>query len=165
MLVAHEIELLVALLQRVEWPLNPKIFRAFVNIVVSVPIELAVLNERDEILMFYRKDEEYDGNHIPGTVLRDNETVSDAIARLRKSEVVGGNISDPIDIGHIEIVKGNGFGENPTRHEISLVHVSRLMGPYTGSGKFYLLDRLPEDTLPHHQKLVSKVIEYLQTLN
>lgn len=163
MLTTSETDLLVTLLQKVTWPLNPRVFRALVNIMVSVPIELAVLNEQNEILMFYRKDKEYDGNHIPGSVLRDNENVSDVLERLRTSEVVGGKISNPVNIGHVEISKGSGSGQNPTRHEISLIYVARLTGPYNGSGRFYPLDQLPENTLSHHRILIGKVRSWLDS--
>lgn len=162
MLTEEEEAQLFILLQKTTWPLSPRIFRALVNITISVPIELAVLNERNEILMFYRKDGEYDGNHIPGTVLRNNESIPDALARLRTSEVVDSNISNPIDIGHVEILKGNAPGQNPTRHEISLIHVARLIGSYKGSGQFYPLDQLPENTLSHHRILVNQVRQWLE---
>lgn len=157
-------KLLVTLLRELKWPLDPKVFGTLLNKTVSVPIELAVLNDRDEVLMFYRKDDEYDGNHIPGSVLRDTDTVGGVLTRLRNGEVVGGNVTEPIFIGWAEIPKGTGPGENPTRHEISLVFLCRLVGEYKGSGKFYPLDQLPENTLSHHRVLVSNVIECLDNI-
>ena len=157
----NEDDILVALLTKVTWPPRPRVFHALVKITITIPIELAVLNERNEILMFYRKDDEYDGNHIPGTVIRDNENISCALERLRTSEIVGGNISNPIDIGHVEIMRGNDPGQNPTRHEVSLIHVAWLTSPYKGNGRFYPLDQLPENTLSHHQVIIDRVRRWL----
>src|SRR3989344_240010 len=86
---------LADLLRRAKWPLSPKVFAALVSKTVSTPIELAVFDNKLRILLFDRKDDEYEGYHMPGTVLRDNETVPDAVERLLKSEVVGGNITPP----------------------------------------------------------------------
>lgn len=161
MLTAEETDQLVSLLKKLTWPLDSRVFGALLNKTVSVPIELAVLNDKNEVLMFYRKDDEYDGNHMPGSVLRDTDTIEDVLERLRKGEVVGGNVTSPICIGLAEISKGSGSGQNPTRHEISLIYLCRLVGEYRGSGKFYPLEKLPEDTLSHHRVLVGRVKRYL----
>ena len=159
-----EIVQLVTLLKKMEWPIDSRVFRVLCNKTVSVPIELAVLNSRDEILMFYRKDEEYDGYHIPGTVIQDTDSVQAALQRLLQNEVISGDehISSPKYINWMEIPKGNDHGQNPTRHEISLIYACWLNGPYKGKdGEFYPLDDLPENTLSHHRVLISEVQRWL----
>ncbi|MGC9603058.1 MAG: NUDIX hydrolase [Minisyncoccia bacterium] len=151
-----EERLTVALLRNLHWPLKQSIFSAIVNKTVSVPIELAVFDEQGRVLMFYRRDDEYDGYHIPGTVLRDNEDVPAAIRRLLKSEVVGGRVTQITSLGWIEIPKG----DNPTRHEISLLHSCVLEGPYNGkSGEFFFPDKLPFTTLDHHHTLIKEIMK------
>lgn len=154
---------LASLMRRARWPLKPDVFRAGVGLFVSNPIELKVLNDNGHVLMFYRKDDEYEGNHIPGTVLRDNEDVPMAIQRLLNSEVVGGEVTPPISLGWKEISKGTtGSGQNPTRHEISLLHVCWLKKPYQGKGgEFYPVDQLPKNTLPHHRVLIAEMMKRL----
>lgn len=150
---------LVDLLRRVQWPVKSDIFKAIANKLVTTPIELAVLDSDNRVLMFYRKDDEYDGCHLPGTVLRDNENVLTAIKRLLQSEVVGGKVTPPISLGWVEITKGNGSGQNPTRHEISLLHVCWLTDPYQGKGgEFFPIDQLPKNTLPHHRILLNEIM-------
>lgn len=153
---------LARLLRKAKWPIPKDVFQALVNKTVSVPIELAVLNKTDRILMFYRKDEEYDGYHIPGTVVRDDETVKEAVQRLQ-SEVVGGATNLVRNIGWTEIPKGSGAGENPTRHEISLLWMARIEGEYRGNGDFFSLDHLPQNTLSHHHVLIGKFKRFLET--
>ncbi len=155
-------ELLAFLLKFVNWPLKPCVFAAGVNKFVSVPVELAVLDDQRRVLMFYRKDDEYNGYHMPGTVLRDNEDVPGAIQRLLKSEVVGGKVTPPISLGWVEIPKGSGPGQNPTRHEISLLHTCWLKESYIGQGgEFFAVDQLPDNTLPHHRVLVNEIAKRL----
>ena len=163
-LTEKKIKLLVSLLNEMEWPLDSRIFHALLQKVPSVPNEFAVLDDQDRMLTFYRKDHEYDGHHMPGTVLRNNETVRQALSRLMESEVVGGLVGEIRNIGWTEIPKGNGPGENPTRHEISLLWLARLRGPYKGkSGIFSPFDDLPANILPHHRVLAGKFRRYLET--
>lgn len=155
-LTPKESEVLAGFLERLEWPLDSKVFRALCGITVTTPIELAVFNTKNEILLIYRKDEEYEGNHMPGTVLRDPETVQKAIKRLLNTEV-GSSVTEPRSLGWVEVQKGKGADQDPNRHQIALLHACRLVSDYyKGKGAFYSLDGLPEDTLPHHRMLIEE---------
>ncbi|GEM_PF-2803720 len=157
------VPMLVRVLRMLEWPLHPLVFGALMQVTVSVPIELCVLDAEERVLTFYRRDE-YDGHHMPGTVLRNNETVRQAVKRLIRTEVVGGTVTHLKNIGWVEISKGDGRGKNPTRHEISLLFLCRLQGKYRGKGGIFSpLNRLPKDMLGHHRVLVSKSRKYLGT--
>ena len=159
---AEQDDQLAYLLRRAKWPLSPKVFAALVNKTVSTPIELAVFDNKLRILLFDRKDDEYEGYHMPGTVLRDNETVPDAVERLLKSEVVGGNITPPISLGWKEITKGDEFGQDPNRHQISLLHACWLTEPWgSKQGEFFSVDELPENTLSHHRVLIKEIVRRL----
>lgn len=163
-LTERQTVLLVELLGKLEWPLDPQVFGALMPKVVSVPIELCVLDDKGRVLTFYRKDSGYDGHHMPGTVLRNNETVPQALKRLVQSELVGGEVTDPKNIGWVEIQKGDGPGQNPARHETSLLFLCRIRGRYRGKGGvFSPLNRLPENTLSHHRVLAAKFRKHLRT--
>ncbi len=151
---------LANLLKRVQWPLHPEVFDALMNTVVSVPIELAVFNDNGHILMMYRKDHAYEGWHIPGTVLRHTEDVSHAIERLLTHEVKM-SVTPPVQLGYTEIKRGNAFGEDPNRHQISLLHVCWTRGTIHSEHQFFPPTRLPEETLSHHKKLIQKIMERL----
>src|SRR3989344_2600370 len=154
---------LVHLLEKIDWPVNKQIFHALMAKIVSVPIELAVIDDKNQIFTSYRRDTEYDGHHFPGTVLRDNETVPEALARLLQSELADAKIESIKNIGWVEICRGNDFGKNPTRHEVSLLWLARIKNYIGKNGVFSPFGQLPENTLPHHQLIAKKVQEYLQT--
>ena len=160
-LTKEETVVLADLLWKMEWPLSSDVFHALMAKAVSVPIELCVLNNKGEVLMFYRKDPEYDGYNMPGTVLRDTDTVDVALKRLVEKEVRA-EITTPIAIGWMELPRGIGWGMDPARHEISLIHVSHLVGEYTGEGKFFPMGKLPEHTIVHHRKYMVMIQEYLK---
>lgn len=155
--------MLINLLGKLKWPLEKDVFHALMPRITSIPIELCVLDRENRVLTFYRKDDEYDGHHMPGTVLRDNENVSQTVKRLIQSELVGGDVTAPKNIGWTEIPRGNGRGENPTRHEISLLFITHLSSTYHGGGGvFSPFDALPDNILPHHRVLVEKFRQYLE---
>lgn len=163
-LTQQETQTLIELLGKLEWPLQKEVFHALMAKVVSVPIELCVLDGANRILTFYRKDHEYNCHHTPGTVLRNDENVSQAIKRLIESELVGYEITDPKNIGWVEVQRGNHYGGDPNRHEISLVFLAYLIkGEYSGGkGVFSPLDALPEDILSSHRVMSGRVKQYLE---
>ena len=162
MLNQEEEKQLIPLLEKLEFPISLELFRTVMKTFVSVPIDLAILNDKNEILLIERTDAEYTGLHIPGTVLLNNESVSDALKRLEEKEIIGLHISEPksIDIW-TEVARGTGEGENKTRHEISLLHLSRTVGNNTTSYQFYDMNNLPNTVLSHHKKIIHKLSEVI----
>ena len=153
----EEQEQLTALLKRVQLPVSYDLFLAIMGAFPSVPVELAVFNEKGEVLLFHREDKEFTGYHSPGTVYRFGETVNTALERVKKAELPGLSLTTPIILGWHENNHGNGYGQNPTRHEISLIHACELIGPYEGEGKFFPIDQLPDNMVPHHIILVPEI--------
>lgn len=160
-LTSLEKEELVRLLHKLEWPLDREVFYALMPRIVSVPMELVVLDSRDRVLLIYRKDQEFDGYHMPGTVLRNNESVPVALERLIKTELPDVKVSAPQNFGWLEITHGNTPGQNLTRHEVSLLWLARLEGAYHGKGVFKPLDSLPENLFSHHRLILQKAEGYL----
>lgn len=132
---------------------------------ITVPIELFVLNAKNEIFLVHRRDLEFVGHHHPGTVVNDWETVDQARSRLIAGELIRdagftGGISEPQPIGWFECPRD----ETSTRHAVALLHVSRFDGEYRpreGKG-FFPLDALPIDTLHHHVRMIEALKQYLQ---
>ena len=129
---------------------------------VSVPVDLLVINQQGQVLLLYRNDSEYEGYYLPGTVLRNNDTVLIALDRIFQSGLPGIQTTKPVSLGWIEIEKGTAVGQNPTRHEISLLHSCELLGEYLGEGTFFSLDALPENTLSHHKVSIPEMIRRLK---
>lgn len=157
-LTKNEEIILMGLLEKLSSPISPDVFRVLMRKTVSVPIELAVFNSNNQILMIFRKDEEYNGHHLPGTVLRNDENVNDALKRLIAKELAGANILNINSVGWVEIPRGTNQEENPTRHEISLLHVGYLNDKYKGSGEFFYPEDLPLNILSHHRRLIREII-------
>lgn len=161
-LTDKETKKLVELLEKLQWPVPKEVFHVLTRKTITVPLELCVLDDQNRLLTFYRKDEEYDVHHTPGTVLRDNESVSEALKRLIASELVDYNITGPENIGWVYVSRGNDYGQDPNRHEVSLVFMARLAGKESGgSGIFSPLDALPENILFAHHLMAKKLQQYL----
>ncbi len=159
MLTETETLQLASLLEKLEWPLDSRIFHPLVTKVVTVPIELGVFNAEGKILLIYRNDAEFTGWHVPGTVLRDDgEDVPAAIRRLGNGEVET-YISTPIPVGWLESPKD----EHSPRHEVALLHVCKLEGLYPGRGQFFDPTSLPDDTLCHHKRIVPAMLAGMKT--
>lgn len=133
-----------------------EIWHQLVKKIITVPIELCITDENNNVFLVYRKDREFDGYHMPGTVINDWETVEEACNRLVKGEVIrdaGITISSPYSIGWLEVRRGLKEEESTTRNAISLLFTARLEGdfvPQEGKG-FFSFDNLPENTLGHHK--------------
>lgn len=161
-LTEKETKTLVELLEKLEWPVPKEVFHTLTRKTVTVPIELCVLDDQNCLLTFYRKDEEYDVHHTPGTVLRDNESVSEALERLIASELTDYKITEAQNIGWVYVPRGSDYGQDPNRHEISLVFMARLANKESGeSGVFSPLDALPENILSAHHLMAKKLQQYL----
>lgn len=146
-----------------------EIFHEMVKKTISVPIELMIVNQADEVFLVYRKDNEFDGYHHPGTVINDWETYETALKRLLAGEIVkdaGLEIAKPVMFAVTEGPRGDVPGGNPTRHAISLFHVARFHGKFSeksGMG-FFPLNALPENTLEFHRYYIENVLSpYLKT--
>lgn len=158
----------VNLLEKVDnIQIRGEIWHQLVKKFITVPIELCILDDQDKVFLVYRKDREFDGYHMPGTVVNDWETVKEARLRLVNGEVIrdaGFQVSEPEPIGWIEVRRGDGAEENKTRNAVSLLHVSRLQGDFQkkeGIG-FFAFDSLPENTLGCHKFLLRKFAQYLE---
>lgn len=159
---------LVILLEKVEsTEIKGDIWHQLVKKFITVPIELCILDDDNRIFMVYRKDREFDGYHMPGSVVNDWETVEEAKARLVKGEINDGagiEITEPISIGWLDSPKDAGPAEPSPRHGVLLLHIAYFHGtfsPREGMG-FFPLDNIPENTLGCHKFLVTFLRKYLE---
>ena len=163
----QEAQLLAELLGKAEWPLPKAVFHALLGMSISVPLELCILDGQNRILLFERDDHEFNAILGLGTVLRDTDNdafLKTAIDRLLATELLGYAITWPQNIGVVHVPRGNGPGQNRTRHEISLVYLARLNPGYTQNGKgvFYSLDALPDRLIDYHRVMIDRVARYLR---
>ncbi|HEY4499716.1 MAG TPA: NUDIX domain-containing protein [Candidatus Paceibacterota bacterium] len=86
-LTGAEIKTLVRLLKKVKLPAPYPVFIALCKSVPLIAIDLAVMPDDQHVLLTHRKDEFYDGWHIPGSILRYGEKVEDAFKRVARQEL------------------------------------------------------------------------------
>lgn len=167
-LTTSEENVLVDLFGKAEWPLSAPVFHALLGKTISVPLELCIVDQDGlNILLFGRVDHEFNAILGPGTVLRDTDndpSLGNPINRLLGGELVHYQITYPKNIGWVHVPRGTGQFENRTRHEISLVFLSRLTSVLGegGKGVLYPLDTLPDRLIGYHRVMIDKVIQYLR---
>ena len=151
---------LVRLLEKVKnTEITGEVWHQLVKKFITVPIELCVLDDENNFLMIYRKDREFDGYHLPGSVVNEWETVSEALARLIKKEIVddlGINVDGVEPIGWLDSPKDVWPSDPSTRHGVLLLHIARFHGiflPREGVG-FYSFETVPENTLGCHKFII-----------
>jgi ADP-ribose pyrophosphatase YjhB (NUDIX family) len=158
---------LARLLEKVDnVQIRGEIWHQLVKKFITVPIELCIVDSNNKVFMVYRKDREFDGYHIPGTVINDWETVDQACARLVNGEVLrdaGFSITKPESVGWLEVRRGEGAEESKTRNAISLLYLARLDGAYEEKEgmAFFDFNSLPENTLGHHKFILRRFNQYL----
>lgn len=68
----QEIIKLTDLLARVDnTQIKGDVWYELVKKFITVPIELCILDDQERVLLVYRKDREFDGYHMPGSVVND----------------------------------------------------------------------------------------------
>lgn len=164
----QEKEELAILLEKIEnTEITGEIWHQLVKKFITVPIELCIFDDQNRIFLVYRKDREFNGYHMPGSVVNDWETVAEALKRLVKSEInndAGIEITEPKSIGWLDSPRNIIPSETLTRHGILLLHVAYFHGtfpPQKGMG-FYPLDVLPDNILECHRYLVPFLKRYLK---
>lgn len=142
-------------------------WHALVKIFPTVPLELMIFNNEQEVLLIYREDAEFVGWHHPGSCWNDWETIPQRLGKLVAGEVVKGAgiaITEPKNIGWMEAERGDDISSGSSdRHACSLIYVADLISEFTpkeGFG-FFPLHGLPENTFYHHKYILSRVAQYL----
>lgn len=138
---------LIRLLGKVKLPTTYPIFIALCKSVPMVAVNLALFDQKGRILLIYRTDEFYDNWHIPGSILRYNETPHDAISRVRTEELAYVKIKKPKFVTY--------FVEHDSRgHELVLLFVARIINK-PKKGEFFKLDAMPKRFLRIQQKEIN----------
>jgi ADP-ribose pyrophosphatase YjhB (NUDIX family) len=154
-----------ALTARVQFPTPrevPEAFRSYCTALITNPIELAVMNRQDELLLVHRQDEFYEGWHIPGSLLCPGETEEQVLERIITREVKL-SVSIPVFVNRLHFRMGSGPGENPRGQELSLLFCCQTAATEAVEGEFFSLDHLPPNVLTSHQTLIRELACWLQT--
>ncbi|HMO77677.1 MAG TPA: NUDIX hydrolase [Candidatus Paceibacterota bacterium] len=106
-----------------------EIWHQLVKKFITVATELCILDNKNRVLLIYRKDREFDGYHLPGSVVNNWETGKGALSRLIFQEVtvgVGSDMTEPEPLGWLGSSKDAGPAEPSSRHGVLLLHVARF---------------------------------------
>ncbi len=118
-----------------------------------------ILFEKDSVLLTKRTQNPYKGMwHLPGTMIRKNEKIDDAIKRAAEKELCL----------KVSIIQYVGFFEsiNDFRHDIShgFIVKTKKMQIQTDfqSSDYKFFKKIPKNTVPHHKKMIKKAKEILK---
>ena len=138
-LTPKEIKNLVRLLKKVKLPAPYPVFVALAKSVPFIAVDIAVMPDKNHILLTYRKDEFYDGWHIPGSILRYGELVENAYKRVMRKEL-GMKILKPKFINYFDVLF-----DYHDKGIVLLFAVKLKVKPKIG--KYFSLKNLPENFL------------------
>lgn len=150
-LTSKEIKVLVKLLEKVRLPAPYPVFIALCKSVPLIAVDLAVMPDKNHILLTYRKDEFYDGWHLPGSILRSLESVENAFRRVARSELCV-KVSRPKFTTYFSYFDNREYG-------IALLFVAKPKSK-PAAGKYFNLDKLPKNFL----KVQNQEIDFLKKL-
>ena len=146
-------------------PYGTEVFNALARLTVSVAIEAVCLRfcvnqislrpyfmyDVDVYLTLRAPHEEYAGQwHCPGSFKRPGEQDNDVLYRLMQEEFSLNFLSQ----------KFVGKFDNPSEkrgHIISLIYLCEMEEKGAGKGKWFPVNKLPENTVLHHQNRIIPV--------
>ena len=113
-----------------------------------------IIIKNHSVLLTKRTQNPHKGSwHLPGNIIRKNETMSQAVKRAAKNEL---NLN-------VKIIKYVGVYENLNsfRHDVSHGFiVSRIYGKIKTdfqSEELKFFKKIPKNTLPHHKKMIKDI--------
>lgn len=156
MLLKKDLENFTRIVKKIKHPergLEQGVFDALCSLVTHTACELVIVNNKNEILLTFRKDKFWEGWHFPGGLLRYKESF---LARLKlvvklelKVKLVSAKFLFPIN--YINSKRG---------HDVSLVFLCKLEKALK-VGKWF--KQMPKNIIPEHKMLWKEVIRLLKS--
>ena len=158
-LTANQERRLIELLDKVKQPYSTELFEALARRLPVIGLEAVVLREFDgrlEVLMTARPDNDLIAKwagkwHIPGTILRNEETIEDGFLRLGEREF-GATLVN-IRFVYLHFPRGGDRTSN-----LQLVHVADIAESQPRLGTWFDVEELPEKLIDGHRQIISEVI-------
>ena len=126
----------------------------------SFPCVDLIIFKRKRVLLTKRKINPYKGFwHLPGTIIRRNEKIDNAVKRAAKSEL-NVNVKITNYVGCFESI-------NKFRHDISLGFIVVIQDDYKIKIDFQSTDiefyeKVPKKTPLHHKQIIMKARKYFK---
>lgn len=120
-----------------------------IHAVVPIPaVEVIVTKTGRDFLLTNRKDEDWDGWHIPGGYMHYRESIPDACLRVAKKEL-------GIDVTFNKFIDAFMWPDHPYSSALSLVCVCRT-SETPKEGEFFT--EIPKKMIPHHGEFLEKFL-------
>lgn len=156
----EELELYLKLQKKVGWKRSGQaVFESFFPILPVTCSEQAVVRYIDKVphvLMWYRKDEHYEGWHMPGGYILKGESEWEWTSRVLSKEV-------GLELKRVEFIRWlNHRAEHwgLPNHQLACLFLCEAEGE-VNKGKFFPLTDLPADTMAHHCRMIQHVRAHL----
>lgn len=145
-------DVLVALLKNLEPGNWGKAFIPLRSLVVSVSIELVIV-QNGKVLLTYRDDACFNGWHTPGSHINPRETFQAAAQRCASRELGEVKVRVVRDIGCVN------HSESKRFHGCSVLVLCELVEGKPNRGEWF--NECPSDLIPDHLEFWPKIIPYL----
>ena len=150
MLSKKEIKELSTLLKKIDNPydgLPQPVFEVLCGIIPFVACELAIVNEKNEVLLAWRQDEWWHGWHFPGGLLRFRESFEERLEKVAWDEL-GLNLTSH------KFLFVKDCSQSARGHVVSLVFLCHtVMTPK--KGKFF--KKMPKNIIEGHKEIWGKI--------
>jgi ADP-ribose pyrophosphatase YjhB (NUDIX family) len=120
-------------------------WRALADLVPQPAVEVLISRTGSDFLLVYRKDEHWDGWHLPGGFMIPGESIAEACNRIAEREVRS-------SVTFERFVLAFAWPWHPYAHPVSLVCQCALRGGEPQAGTFFT--ELPSRMVLHHADFV-----------
>lgn len=149
-----EISLLINLLKKLKREkLTPPnmpftLWRTIISIVPIPSVEVIITRSGKDFLLTYRKDQDWDGWHIPGGFILPRESIENACQRVAQKEL-------GMKVEFQKIVSAFSWPDSPYGNDFSLICICST-GEEPKVGKFFT--EIPEKIVSHHREFLEKFL-------
>lgn len=149
MLTSQEKKKLVELLNKITQPhlgLPQEVFDALIKIVPFIACELAIVNDKKELLLTWRNDKYWCGWHFPGGLLRFRESFDERIQAVAREEL-------DVHISNYAFLQPFNYLDGPRGHVVNLLFLCQTLDT-PKSGRWF--KKAPKNIIGHHREFFEK---------
>lgn len=152
----NEVQKLVELLRKIDahnldLGLPLEVFDVLTKIVPFVSCELAVVNDKKELLLTRRDDQYWHGWHFPGGLIRFRESFGERIHAVARKEL-------GVHVSGYDFIQPFNYLDDPRGHSVNLLFLGRITGE-PKDGRWF--SEPPADIIVHHRELFTKALEFI----
>lgn len=127
------------------------VWKAIQDLVPTPAVEVLITNTDKDFLLIHRKDEHWNGWHIPGGFMLHKESIEKACNRLANKEL-------GISVKFEKIITAYMWPDHPYGSPISIVCKCNT-DQKSKAGKFFT--EIPPNMVPHHGSFVKQFLQYI----